>query len=244
MRFDLFAALLSGSDTILDREWYDVYHEYHVQQVKSKPNSLGWKLREITANYRLVSCDVANLFARQNEESGNCEDFMEKTASLSRQLDKLEEEMDPSLRDAAYVITSAMTETRLGQETEFFDFDGDCHLYGGPLSATNLILLDGMGMKLRLYYQLTTATKMESGQDFTNLAFRTCCLAEAIEKCPQNPPGSIFTAQSSLTMAILCLSIEQRHMTPLSVALSQIQYSKRYSADWCRQKLAVIEASG
>ena len=63
-RFDLFAGLMSGYETVLGKEWFRTNESYYQLQSRENPSSVNYKIEAAIASYRVLAMDMALLFAK------------------------------------------------------------------------------------------------------------------------------------------------------------------------------------
>src|SRR6266480_1249590 len=105
IHFDVFASMISGNRTILRREWFEVCHDWDLQQIKLKPDDVELKYRERCSRCRLLASDIALTFARKSRNDITEEDFKGKCKAINDELHSWETNLDPTLRDSSKLIT-------------------------------------------------------------------------------------------------------------------------------------------
>jgi hypothetical protein len=222
-RFDVIAGLLSGSEMVLGREWFQSCHQYYVQCTKLDPNDLGWKIEEKQADIRLLALDMALLIAKRTKGSITLEDFMQEDALLSQRIAAWYNELDPRLRDPAY-------EVKLEGEREPWDAVNPFEpglLLGGPLWSVNFLLLDWQSVDLMHRYQTALALQQPpASNELEAIAMRSCMMIEAMERWPKSPKGTMIESQASLAINSLFFPKDFNHTM------------------WLRRKYAAVECQG
>lgn len=225
MRFDVFAGLMGGFETVLSREWFSSCYDFFQQQTYRDPTNLNWKIEHAVASLRLIATDMSTVFARMGKGESTFEQFAIDNEAVGRRIDAWKSEMDPALQDERYLV---------------FDFSGARPLdpndivnpylpgkiYQGALWTMNISIIDWYAIALMHKYQTALTTKMQPSPQLAMDAFDVCQLFESVEYFPGSPPGTILAMQASLGIAALFLPRDERHTM------------------WARRKLATIESQG
>ena len=222
-RFDIIAGLLSGSEMVLGREWFQACHQHYVERIKLDPNDLGCRIEEKQAETRLLALDMALLIAKRTKGSITLEDFMQEDGLLSRRIAAWYNEMDPLLRDPAHEI-------KLEGQREPKDVVNPFEpglIYQGPLWSMNFVLIDWYGVDLMHRYQTALALKQSPAScELEAIAMKSCMMIEAMQRWPGSPKGTMVESQASLVINSLFFPKDLDHNM------------------WIRRKLAAVECQG
>ncbi|OCL02839.1 hypothetical protein AOQ84DRAFT_303910 [Glonium stellatum] len=225
IRFDLFVGFQSASETVLGREWFNVCHDYYVQQLRTNPHDLTLKYEERFAYSRLLATDVAILFSRKSKGLMSDEVFATELADIDRRFSCFERDIDPILLDPSAQVKD-FTGAPPRQPSEIVNPYEPGLLYSGDLWTTNYLLLDFWSIDIMYKLQLTMVQRRPPPPELIHRAYRTCQLFEAIELYPGAPPGAVIEAQASFGIATLFLPKDERHV------------------NWFRRTFARIETLG
>lgn len=224
-RFDVFAGLMGGFETVLSREWFSGSREWFERRAVEDPDTVDWKIEEAIANIRLVAMDMSMLFAKKGKGEISNEQFIAENNEVSRRIANWKENMDPALQDPRWRVTDFTGSPPVDPEDIVNPYIPGTMLYG-PLWSMNKCMIDWYSVDLMHRYQTALILQSSPSQELAIKAFATCQLFEAIEYWPQSPQGSILSCQASLGIASLFLPRDRLH------------------GMWCRRKLAVIESHG
>ncbi|KAK3704800.1 hypothetical protein LTR37_013631 [Vermiconidia calcicola] len=225
IRFDLFAGMMSGSETNLSREWFAACHEHYQRQAKDRPDDLGAKYEEFFSRSRLVATDVTLLFSQKGRGAISDEDFALKTEALIARVDADRIRVETAFTDSTNFIKRFPRQSKTNAKaiTEYWDPE---FLYGGELFTMNYVLIDFWAIDLMFKHNLAKVQGQQPTPEMTRIALRKCKMFEAIEHCDQGAAGAILGCQASLGIACLFLPKDEIH------------------TDWCRRKFALIEQTG
>ncbi|KAH8804998.1 hypothetical protein F5884DRAFT_679658 [Xylogone sp. PMI_703] len=225
MRFDVFAGLMGGFETVLSREWFSYAEDFYYQQGIRDPVNLNWKIEHCFAQVRLVAMDMSLLFARMGRGELSQDQFMAENEAIARRLADWQLKMDPALRDSRYLVTE-FPNARPLDPNDIVDPYIPGTIYSGPLWMMNLCTIDWYSIDLMHRYQTALTLRTQPSAELGMKAYATCQLFEAIEYWPDSPKGTILACQASLGIACLFLPRDQKHSM------------------WARRKLAAIECEG
>lgn len=224
-RFDLFAGLMSGYETVLGREWFYACQQHHRQQLQACPDNIDNKIENAIADNRLTALDMSTLFAKTARGAISIEEFTEKNQGIAERITAWRHNLDPGLTDPTYAVSS-FAGARERDPTDIVDPYRPGGLLQGPLWSMNFLLIDWCAVSLMHKQQTAFILKQQLPAELYTLALEQLRLFEAIEYWPGSPSGAVLAAQASLGMASLFLPKDERHIM------------------WCRRKLATIESMG
>ncbi len=224
-RFDVFAGLMGGFETVLSREWFSGAEEYYMRRVNEEPENVAWKIEQSAATLRLLAMDMSILFAKMGKGEVGPAQFLVENERLRTRISDCNEKMDPALQDPRFLVQD-FSGARPRDPNDIIDPYIPGVLYRDPIWQVNLLRIDYYSLVLMHRYQTALTLREQPSNELGITAYATCQLFEAIEYWPESPRGSIIACQASLAMACLFLPRDEKHNM------------------WCRRKLSVIESSG
>lgn len=225
MRFDVFAGLMGGFETVLSRQWFSYSYEFFQHQAATELENLDWKIETAIAQYRLLATDMSLLFAKMGKGAVSHERFLVENDMIRKRIEEWQTKMDPALQDSRYLVTD-FPNRRPFESDDIVDPYLPGILYSGPLWVMNGATLDWISIDLMHRYQTALTTQTQPSAELGIMAYRTCQLFEACEYYPGSPPGTVLALQASLGIASLFLPKDEKHSM------------------WARRKLATIESHG
>jgi hypothetical protein len=225
MRFDVFAGLMAGFETVLSREWFSYAQDFLQQQVTQEPANLTWKIEHAVAQLRLIAMDMGTVFAKIGKGEITFDQFASENRLIGTRIQQWKTEMDPALQDSQYLVRE-FTSARPVDPNDIVDPCVPGIIYNGPLFVMNICVIDWYSIDLMHSYQTALTMQKQPGPELGHVAYETCRLFEALEFWTGSPPGTVLAVQASLGIACLFLPRDDRHSM------------------WARRKLAVIEANG
>jgi hypothetical protein len=224
-RFDVFAGLMGGFETVLSREWFSWPQEYFARRVLDEPDNINWKIEEAVSSIRLVAMEMSVLFSRRGKGEISHDQFLVENEIVERKIRNWKDKMDPALRNPQWLV-SEFTGARIPDLDDIVDPYVPGILYDGPLWSMNICLIDWYSVLLMHKYQTALTLQQPFSPDLAMTALATCQLFEAIEYYPGSPKGSVLACQASLGIAAIFLPRDLAHTM------------------WCRRKFAVVESAG
>lgn len=224
-RFDVFAGLMGGFETVLSREWFSYSQEWFVLRIAEEPNDVNWKIEEAIANTRLIAMDMSILFARKGKGEITHEEFLAENEVITKRISDWKDKMDPALQDPRWRVTD-FTGAPPFDPNDIVDPYIPGTLYYGPLWSMSKCWIDWYAIDLMHQYQTALTLQSQPSKELAMTAYATCQLFESVEYWPGSPKGSIVACQASLGIASLFLPRDKQHSM------------------WCRRKLAVVESHG
>ena len=225
IRFDLFAGHMSGGELNLSRDWFAACQEHYHRQARDRPDDIGARLEDFFSTSRLLSADMALLFAGKKSETITDQDFAERAGDLIGQCAKFKETIETAFADPSNYVKSFTNPPSLGDDS-ITDYEDPNSLFAGDLFSMNYVLIDFWAMDLMFKHQLTMAQQQPPSAEMAQLAIKQCKMFEAVEHGDQGEAAAILGCQASLGMASLFLPKDQKH------------------TNWCRRKFALIEQHG
>lgn len=224
-RFDVFAGLMGGFETVLSREWFSNAQKYLEAQAIAEPTDINWKIEERSASTRLIAMDMSIVFARKSKGEISHEQFLAENETVRIRLREWYEKMDPALKDQRHDVTD-FTGAPPPRADDIVDPYQKGVLKQGPIWSMNVCTIAWYSIDLMHRYQTSLTLGVPPGPEMSKIAYAACQLFEAIEYWPGAPKGAIMTCQASLGIATLFLPRDEKHNM------------------WCRRKLAHIESNG
>ena len=225
MRFDVFAGILGGFQTVLSREWFSYGCQYFEEQVTKDPGNLQWRIEASLWKYRLLATDMSLLFSKMGKAEISREQFIVENGYLAKRMANWKLKMDPALQDSRYLVHDFGVTPALNSENIVDPYLPGV-LYRGPLWVMNLATIDWLSIDIVHKHQTAAVMGVEPSTDIAMQAYASCQLFEAIELWPESPPGTVIALQASLGITFLSLPRDERH------------------AMWARRKLATVECNG
>lgn len=224
-RFDVFAGLMGGFETVLSREWFSGAREYFAKRIREEPDNVNCKIEEAVSSTRLIAMDMSILFAKKGKGEISHEQFLVENEILRNRISDWREKMDPALQDPQWRVTD-FSGAPPPDPNDIVDPYIPGTLYYGPLWSMSKAMIDWYSIDLMHKYQTAVTLQSLPSKELAMGAYASCQLFEAIEYWPGSPKGSIIACQASLGIASLFLPRDKQHSM------------------WCRRKLAVIESLG
>ena len=228
IRFDLFAGMMSGSETRLGREWFAACSEHYVRQARDRPDDLAAKFEEYFSTSRLLATDVALLFAGKVKGTVTDEQFGISVSDLIAQFAATGKMLESEFQDQQDYVKE-WPKAPPPSDDDITNFRDPHFLLAGDLFTMNFVRVDFWAIDLMFKYNMTKVrgqTTPEEGAELMSIALKTCKMFEAIQYSDEGPPGTVIGCQASLGIASLFLPKDEKHTM------------------WCRRKYALIEQLG
>lgn len=224
-RFDVFASLMGGFETVLSRDWFSYAQEYLRNRVAEEPNDVNWKIEAVIVDIRLIAMDMSILLSRKKNGEIPHEDFLRENELLTKRIADWKVKMDPALQDPRWRVTD-FTGAPPPDPNDIVDPYIPGTLYYGPLWSMSEATMSYYAMTLMHQYQTALILGNQPSKELAMTAYAVCQLFESVEYWPGSPQGAIVAFQASLAIASLFLPRDKQHSM------------------WCRRKLAVVESHG
>lgn len=225
IRFDLFAGMMSGGETVLGREWFASCADFYERQARGRPDDLGARFEEFFSRSRLLATDVALLFAARTKNMISDQQFASESSNVSARFDSFRKMLETAFTGPSRFVQS-FPNAPPPREEDITDFRDPAFLYGGDYFTMNYVLIDFWAIDLMFRYQQALAQGVDPSAQLAVLALKKCKMFEAVQYHDQGPPGAVLGCQASLGIASLFLPKDAKHM------------------NWCRRKFALIEQKG
>ncbi|KAF2163946.1 hypothetical protein M409DRAFT_68192 [Zasmidium cellare ATCC 36951] len=225
IRFDLFAGIMSGGETILDRAWFAAAADFYERQTRDRPKDLGAVLEKYFATTRLLATDVTLLFAGKKKNTISDDDFVAGIQRLSAQFAEFGNTIETAFTDPSCFVKD-FSGAPPPSDNDLFDFRDPNFLYAGELAPMNFVLTDHWAVDLMFKYQTSLAMGQAPPAELTEIAMKKCKMFEAIQYGAEGGSSAVLGCQASLGIMALFLPKEPRYTM------------------WCRRKFVDIERLG
>lgn len=219
-RFDVFVALMGGFEAALPAEWFSSPLDFWQKKAASEPENLSFKIEELAAKLRMISRDMALLFARNSRGTIGEEEFVMEHSWLSDRLDAWRAGWDPALRDSSHLVSDFTNKQPSGP----FE-PGVIHDF--PLFPLTILESEWHSLMIMHKSQAPQSTDLQELQsEVADHAIAICQTFEAVEQWPMSPPGSLVALYAGLAVSALFLPRDAKHEM------------------WLRRKFAKLETMG
>ncbi|KAI1175371.1 fungal-specific transcription factor domain-containing protein [Nemania sp. FL0916] len=226
IRFDVFVAMIGGFEPSLPREWHLSAVEGSEKQIANNPEDLSWRIELQATILRLLSMDMALLYAKSTKGEISAEMFAEEYEHINRRLSKWRTEIDPAITDPRYLVTEFQYRRPLTDD-DVVDPYKPGTLYGFPLFSTNILLLEWHSIIImHKSRQEGYGLQQEPSDELRRLSLSACEMFETLRLWPQTPVGAIITVQACLAIAGLFIPREPKYQM------------------WIRRRYASLEIAG
>ncbi|KAL2023021.1 hypothetical protein VTK56DRAFT_3931 [Thermocarpiscus australiensis] len=224
-RFDVFTGIMGSMETALSREWFTTPVEYYHSRAAAEPDNVGWKIEACAAGLRLVSMEMAVLFAKGAQQELTEDEYLAEHRRVSGAIDDWKNGWDPALADAAFLVTDFPAKEPPDPDDIVNPFAPGV-LYRPPLFAMTILTCEYHSITLMHAIQTATELTEEDRARLMENAYAICQIYEAVEFWPHSPAGSLIILQSCLGLAALYVRRDARHRM------------------WIRRKFALLETMG
>ena len=225
IRFDLFAGLMAGNETVLGIEWFQAYERCYASLSMNDPTNQNLRIETCFAEHRTAAVEMALLFAKLPKGEISVTDFMRENALLGERIRRLRLNIEPFAQHSHHTIKYFEGCPKLDPDDIVNPYELG-KLFGPPLFSVNFLLLDWFALDTMFKYQSALMLQQSPPAEMEALALEQCQIFEAIEFWSGSPAGSILPAQASLGLTCLFLPRDEKHTM------------------WCRRKLAKVESLG
>lgn len=221
IRFDLFNALLHGSDVKLAREWFIAYRDYFRRQAQTHPHDHIVRFQHLLATLRLLGCGLAHLKNLQSNEEL-------RDGSVANRQKELGERFVEYGNELGAVFSDMGDATTIGSASGLLKGDGHLEqakpgtVYSTDLFQMNFLLLDFWALDL-------VRRRHTEGADEAELsahALTICKRIELLEQGEHAAPCVLLNSRNSLFIASFFIPKEPEYI------------------DWVRRKFAAVEELG
>ena len=225
-RFDLFAGIMSGTDTVIDREWASSFADYFTHLLEKDPKNIDLMIEQRLGTNRLLAMDMASLFAKLQRGVVSIRDFFVENQSLSDKIKAWRKSLEPLLAEEEHRINS-FEDWPPPDPGDIVDPYQPGLYYSGPLFVLNIMVMDSYAIDIMHRYQTAMILQQQAPEEeLATMALEQLRYFEAIDMYPGSPSGAVLNAQACLGLATLFLPKDEKHIM------------------WCRRKLAKMEGMG
>jgi hypothetical protein len=224
-RFDVFAGLMGGFRTALPRHWFTTFLETCQDQHSANPAHVEWTMEEAAATLRLISMDMSILYAQGHRGEITHEDYRAEYDEITKRLEDWRQNLDPSLTNPAYAITSFPNRKPL-DENDIVDPYAPGILYEQPLLPTTLLISEWNSIIIMHKSQSATPQREKLYAELARHSYAICQTFEALERWSDAPQGVLMLTQACLALSALFLPPDERHRR------------------WIKRKFALVETFG
>lgn len=225
-RFDVWAGLLGGNDTILSRDWAQYALDYYRNELQQDPTNIGWKIDAIFSEVRLIAIDMTHNFAAIASGQITMDDFLAKNDVIEHELAHWRLDFDQATLDNGHNRVTDFSNFPSGHPDSIVDPYQPGVLIDGPLWPLNIALIDWCGTDMMFRFRTAAIQRQEPGPELVSKAYDACQLIEMVTMWPESPAGVPLAVHACLGIAALFLPRDEKH------------------GMWIRRKLATVESFG
>jgi hypothetical protein len=226
IRFDVFVAMMGGFEAALPREWFASAVTGSREKTDENPDDISWRIEVQAASLRLMSADMAFLYAKSARGEISAAAFAEEYDQISTQLMEWKAGLDPAITDSDYLVTEFHHKQPLTDDDIVNPYKAG-YLYKPPLFSTTILLLEWHSIAIMHKSRHEGYTLLQEPSDeLRQIALSACEIFETLRVWPETPTGATITVQACLAIACLFVPREPKyHM-------------------WMRRRYASLEAAG
>ncbi|KAJ9636015.1 hypothetical protein H2204_005512 [Knufia peltigerae] len=228
-RLDVISGLMAGSETRLDRLWFEANSKWYHDQIAGDAQSnvdVEDTLAYFVAANRLLGMDMAALFARFAKREISVEEFNQENATIVQRLDEMKRHIQ-AFNDEYYRVKEfPVAQERPLTEEDIVNPYTPGGLFKGALWPLNFMWLDWYGIELMQKSQTALLLRQPIPPEQETVSLEVCRIYEAIERWPEAPNGAVLGMHASLGIALVFLNKDAKHTM------------------WARRKLAAVERQG
>ena len=228
-RLDVMAGLMAGSETRLDRQWFEANYTWYGRQVEHDPESdvdIENTLAYFVSANRLIGMDLAALFARFGKREISIETFQQENAEINGRVGTMKRQIELFNDDYYRVQEFPVAKTRPLNANDIVNPYAPGGLFKDVLWAMNFMWIDWYSIELLQRYQTAVMLQQPTPPELEQISLEQCRIYEAMERWPDAPHGSILGAHAPLGLATVFLKKDPRHIM------------------WARRKFAAVERLG
>ena len=227
-RFDIYAGLMAGAETILGKEWFSAIANYTQELAMLNPNDLGIGIESMYAQLRVLGFEMTQLIAKIpkiHKGELSLDDWAKEDECFLKNLANWRAQANSYRANTEYVMPTFEDSPQADPEAIVAPYKPDS-LFKEPFFAFNYMMTDGLGAEASYRYQVSLMFEQPQPPELLELSLGAAAMFEAIELWHGSPPGAIFPIQA--TLGLLCLILPR-----------EAKYVK-----WCRKKLVTFESLG
>jgi hypothetical protein len=224
--FDVYVAMLSGTPSLIKREWHEALHKHYVNQYEQDTENISLLYEESLGSVRILAHDMFALFNKMNSGQLTDAEFRVESERISSQLHNWEHNFPIRFMEPENLIThfpDAPTDS-----ADPSDPYKPKYIFGGDNFPTNQFRLSLLGLRNMFETRMAAyrgQPKPEKlSKELANMIFG---MVNAVRFWNEAPRGTLLLMRSVFSLAIF-LSIPTRAKDIL----------------WARETFAAIEAQG
>jgi hypothetical protein len=224
--FDTYIGMLSGSPSLLTREWHEALHDHFVREYSRNPGDLTLLYEKSMTTTKLLGYDLIRFLNRMNAGELSDAEFETASQSLIKRLDSWEENFPVELMDPNNIVKEFPGSPYNPDDPS--DPYKPTFIFSGRNFPSNQFRLGILGIR-NMFETKVAAWKglpkpEKSGKALATVIFQ---IVNAVRFWPDAPPGALLSLRSIFSLAIF-LNIPTRPR--------EIQ--------WARETFAAIEKEG
>ncbi|KAK4193712.1 adhesion and hyphal regulator 1 [Podospora australis] len=224
-RFDVFIGIMGSIPTTLPHEWFLAAVSFYESRAITEPDNIYWKIEASEARMRVISMEMALLYATRSNEEVSENDYITEHQRLARAIEEWKENWDPALTDASFLVLDFPGD-RTPDPGDIVNPFSPGVLFRQPLFASTILRCNYHSITLMHGSQAARKLTDDDQEKMMEHAYAICQICEAVELWPHSPAGSLIRLQSNLAVAALFVRRDARdHM-------------------WIRRKFALLEVMG
>jgi hypothetical protein len=224
-RFDIFAGIMGGYETVLDIDWFMACKAFHEERIAKYPNNLVYALEAYAASHGVVAMEMSQLFAKLPRGAITIPEFLKQNERITQDIQGLKMKLAPMMARTEYKAIIPRHGTP--DPNSIIDIHGPAGIYHGPLWSLNFLIIDWNSLQsLQLYQTSLILHQTPPAERLLGLALEQCRIIEAVQHWTGSPPAAILPAQACLALVCLFLPRDDKHII------------------WARRKLAAVENLG
>ncbi|KAI3127603.1 transcriptional regulator family: Fungal Specific TF [Penicillium roqueforti] len=225
-RFDVVVGILSGTETVLGRDWYLAKEQHDAEQAAFYPDDPSKQLALVASINRRFGLDMASLYAKLSRGMLSMEQFAIQNDQLGQWLEQAKTILR-GFDDYEYKIQHYPQKQPL-TEDDVIDPYVPGVLYRGPLWDFNYAWIDILATETMYKFQTMQVLQQPLLEDLQTLAKEQCRIIETMIRWPHKENGYCINFKNSLGMLGMFLPTEHQHKYQM----------------WARRTLALLEQHG
>ena len=224
-RFDVYAGLMAGNNTILSHEWLYAHESRARELLAVRPDDFGLKMEVLFAHHRILAYEMAQLFSKVPKGEVSIPEFLQEHQLFMQKVTAWKEDVLSFPSTDEYLVTNFEGSPPLDPDDIVNPYEPG-RLYAGPHFVINYLRLDILAFEAVIKYQTALLLQQPPPPELFDLSLGQCQMFEAMELWSGSPAGAILPAQASLGLLCLSLPCEEKYTS------------------WCKKKLVKMENSG
>ncbi|KAI1268974.1 fungal-specific transcription factor domain-containing protein [Xylariaceae sp. FL1019] len=225
VRFEITIAMMANLAPDLRREYMAAAVTCSQKMIKENPDDILWRIEREATALRLISADMAVLFAKAARGDISGKEFAFEHSQISAQLIDWKSSIDPRITDSKYLMTEFPDSALLTEDDAANPFRPG-HLYTGPIFGTTILIQEWHSIVLMHKSQEGRTLQQEPSEELKHIALSICAVFEALRLLPSAPSGALIAVHAPLAMASIFVPRDERHHM------------------WIRRRFAELEIGG